>query len=142
METKARVFGERAEGHTSVHPSEAARWMCEEFFDIRMFGAVMSMREYNSGQVRGPIQLTFARSIDPIIPQDLTIAQVSPERPGDRKKETANHRPCTLPSGGRRLFLTVYIQPTVSSTLTLENKQESPLRTWNSFGPPWSICGT
>ena len=92
VETRARVFGERAEGHTSVHPSEAARWMCEEFFDIRMFGAVMSMREYNSGQVRGPIQLTFARSIDPIIPQDLTIAQVSPERPGDRTGQEEGNR--------------------------------------------------
>ena len=133
METRARVFGERAEGHRSVHPSEAARWMCEEFFDIRMFGAVMSMREYNSGQVRGPIQLTFARSIDPIIPQDLTIAQVSPERPGDRTGQEEGKPPiigrARYLRGGRRLFLTVYIQPTVSSTRTSENKQESPPRT-------------
>jgi hypothetical protein len=41
--------------------------MCDEFFDVRMFGAVMSMKEFNAGQVRGPIQLTFANSIDPIV---------------------------------------------------------------------------
>src|SRR5665213_1275698 len=41
------------------------RWMCDNFFDIRTFGAVMST-EVNAGQVRGPVQLTFARSQDPI----------------------------------------------------------------------------
>lgn len=47
--------------------------MCDEFFDVRMFGAVMSMKEHNAGQVRGPLQLTFARSIDPIVPLDSSI---------------------------------------------------------------------
>ena len=46
--------------------SEAGRWMCENFYDIRMFGAVMGTKEYNCGQVRGPLQLTFARSVAPI----------------------------------------------------------------------------
>ena len=47
--------------------TEAARqWMCRNFYDIRTFGAVLSTGE-NAGQVRGPIQFTFARSIDPLI---------------------------------------------------------------------------
>lgn len=58
--------------------------MCQEFYDIRMFGAVMSMREHNAGQVRGPLQLTFARSIDPIVPLDFTIARVALESRGER----------------------------------------------------------
>jgi len=70
---RARVFGERANGEGSPKPSEAQAWMCEEFYDVRMFGAVMSMTEHNAGQVRGPMQLTFARSIDPIIPLDSSI---------------------------------------------------------------------
>ena len=82
-ETRARVFGERSEGRQGIHHSEAQQWMCQEFFDIRMFGAVMSMREYNAGQVRGPVQLTFARSIDPIFPMDSSIARVALER-GER----------------------------------------------------------
>ena len=82
-ETRARVFGERAEGRQGVHPQEAREWMCQEFFDIRMFGAVMGMREYNAGQVRGPLQMTFARSIDPILPLDSSIARVALER-GER----------------------------------------------------------
>ncbi len=67
------VFGERSNGDNTPDPDDARAWMCEEFFDVRMFGAVMSMKEYNAGQVRGPLQLTFARSLNPIIPLDSTI---------------------------------------------------------------------
>ena len=82
-ETRSRVFGEQSDGRQGIHPSEARQWMCREFFDIRMFGAVMSMKDYNAGQVRGPAQITFARSIDPIIPLDSSIARVALER-GER----------------------------------------------------------
>ena len=83
--------------------------MCQEFFDIRMFGAVMGMREYNAGQVRGPVQFTFARSIDPIIPMDSSIARVALERGeraadlGDDDLEAPTHgtlgRKATVPYG-------------------------------------------
>jgi len=55
-------------------------FMCENFFDIRAFGAVMTTfvkANLNSGQVRGPIQLTFAKSIDPIAPQEVSITRVT-----------------------------------------------------------------
>lgn len=55
----------------------AKEWMCENFFDTRMFGAVMSTKKFNAGQVRGPVQLTFARSIDEITPFDITITRVA-----------------------------------------------------------------
>ena len=51
-------------------------WMCQNFFDIRTFGAVMTM-QVNCGQVRGPMQMTFARSIDPIVPMDIAITRVA-----------------------------------------------------------------
>lgn len=51
----------------------ARTWMCENFFDIRAFGAVMSTTDFNCGQVRGPIQITFARSVDPVFPTEHTI---------------------------------------------------------------------
>ncbi|MGQ9688432.1 MAG: type I-C CRISPR-associated protein Cas7/Csd2 [Desulfobaccales bacterium] len=51
-------------------------WMCRNFYDIRTFGAVMTT-EVNCGQVRGPVQLTFARSVDPIVPLDLSITRVA-----------------------------------------------------------------
>ena len=56
--------------------NQARNWMCHNFYDIRMFGAVMTTG-VNCGQVRGPFQMTFARSIDPIVPLDLAITRVA-----------------------------------------------------------------
>jgi CRISPR-associated protein Csd2 len=53
----------------------ARSWMCENFFDVRAFGAVMSTTEFNCGQVRGPVQLTFSRSIDRIFTTEHTITR-------------------------------------------------------------------
>ncbi len=52
------------------------QWMCEQFFDVRCFGAVMST-DVNAGQVRGPLQLTFGRSVDPIASLEVAISRVS-----------------------------------------------------------------
>ncbi len=62
----------------------AREWMCQNFYDVRMFGAVMTTG-VNAGQVRGPVQLTFARSIDPIVPLDLSITRVAVTDPADMK---------------------------------------------------------
>ena len=66
----------------------ARAWMCQNFYDIRMFGAVMTTG-VNCGQVRGPIQLTFARSVDPIVPLDLSITRVAVTKPEDMVVETS-----------------------------------------------------
>lgn len=65
-------------------------FMCRTYFDIRTFGAVMTTfvkGNLNCGQVRGPVQLTFAQSVDPIIPQEITITRVAitTEEDADRK---------------------------------------------------------
>lgn len=52
------------------------RWMCQTFFDVRMFGAVMSTG-VNAGQVRGPVQFPFARSIDPIVSLEQSITRMA-----------------------------------------------------------------
>lgn len=59
----------------SEKTSEARAWMCENFYDVRTFGAVMGNKEANCGQVRGPVQITFARSIDPIVCLEHTITR-------------------------------------------------------------------
>jgi CRISPR-associated protein Csd2 len=71
-ETRERAFKERG---TAKAPSakDAETWMCEGFFDVRMFGAVLPSKGSDSGQVRGPVQLTFATSIDPITPMEVAI---------------------------------------------------------------------
>lgn len=55
---------------------QARSWMCENFYDIRAFGAVMNTK-INCGQVRGPVQIMFARSLHPITPLDLAITRVA-----------------------------------------------------------------
>jgi CRISPR-associated protein Csd2 len=55
---------------------KARNWMCEKFFDVRTFGAVMGLG-VNCGQVRGPVQLTFARSIDPVLPLEHSITRMA-----------------------------------------------------------------
>lgn len=72
------------------------RWMCDNFFDIRAFGAVMTT-EVNAGQVRGPIQMTFAESIDPIVPQEISITRSSVTNERDMEKERTMGRKHILP---------------------------------------------
>ncbi len=72
------------------------RWMCDNFFDIRTFGAVMST-EVNCGQVRGPVQMTFARSIDPIIPLDISITRMAVTNEKDLEKERTMGRKHIVP---------------------------------------------
>jgi CRISPR-associated protein Csd2 len=62
---------------TNKKKVEAARkWLCDSFYDVRAFGAVMSTGP-NAGQVRGPVQVTFARSLDPILPLELSITRMA-----------------------------------------------------------------
>ena len=64
--------------------------MCENYFDIRTFGAVMTTfvkGALNCGQVRGPVQLSFARSVDPIVPQEVTITRVAITTEADAEKK-------------------------------------------------------
>jgi CRISPR-associated protein Csd2 len=55
---------------------ELRKFMCRNFFDVRTFGAVMSTG-INCGQVRGPVQLTFAHSVEPIVPQEISITRMA-----------------------------------------------------------------
>jgi len=65
---------------------KARQWMCAHFWDVRTFGAVMST-DINCGQVRGPVQLTFARSVDRIFQQEIAITRKSVTKPEDADKQ-------------------------------------------------------
>jgi CRISPR-associated protein Csd2 len=65
----------------------AQQWLCDHYFDIRMFGGVLSTgQKGGAGQIRGPVQLTFARSFDPVLPTDHTITRVTQTRQDDIDK--------------------------------------------------------
>lgn len=72
--------------------TEAARaWMCRNYFDIRTFGAVMSTGN-NAGQVRGPIQFTFARSIDPVFTSEHCITRMAVATDTESEKQSGDNR--------------------------------------------------
>lgn len=73
-------------------------WMCANFWDIRTFGAVMSTG-VNAGQVRGPVQLSFARSEEPIMPLEVSITRSSVTNEKDRDKERTMGRKNIVPYG-------------------------------------------
>ncbi|MBW1676148.1 MAG: type I-C CRISPR-associated protein Cas7/Csd2 [Deltaproteobacteria bacterium] len=87
--------------------NEAQEWMCKNFYDVRTFGAVLVGKKgegYNCGQVRGPVQLTFSRSIDPIVPLDISITRVALENPGEKQREDEDEKATTGTMGRKALI--------------------------------------
>ena len=70
---------------------KARAWLCRNFYDIRTFGAVMSTG-VNCGQVRGPVQLTFARSVDPIFAQEHSITRMAVATEAEAEKQDGDNR--------------------------------------------------
>lgn len=70
---------------------EARHWMCRNFFDVRTFGAVMSTG-VNCGQVRGPVQLTFARSVSPIVALEHSITRMAVATEAEAEKQSGDNR--------------------------------------------------
>lgn len=101
VQEKAILTQKQGEAHASAEVKEAqggdkiakARdWMCKNFFDVRTFGAVMSLKENNCGQVRGPVQLNFARSIEPVLPLEITITRMAVATEREAKDQDGDNR--------------------------------------------------
>lgn len=84
-----KVDSKKRKGGDKVN--EARDWMCQNFFDVRTFGAVMSTG-VNCGQVRGPVQLTFARSVDPIFAQEHSITRMAVATEAEAEKQEGDNR--------------------------------------------------
>jgi len=67
------------------------QWMCKNFFDVRTFGAVMTTG-VNAGQVRGPIQIAFAQSIDPVVPLEVSITRMAVTTEAEAEKQSGDNR--------------------------------------------------
>ncbi len=70
---------------------DARKWMCGNYYDIRTFGAVMGL-SVNCGQVRGPVQLTFARSVDQIVPLEHSITRMAVATEAEAEKQQGDNR--------------------------------------------------
>lgn len=77
---------------------EITEWMCNNFFDIRAFGAVMTT-EVNCGQVKGPVQINLAKSIEPVIPSELSITRMAVTKTADKDKERTIGKKTLIPYG-------------------------------------------
>ncbi len=85
--------GVKARKPTGEETAQGRDWMCKNFFDIRTFGAVMSLKSApNCGQVRGPVQLTFARSIDPIVASEHSITRMAVATEAEAVKQSGDNR--------------------------------------------------
>lgn len=81
---------QKAKSLSPQNDAEAAKlraWMCANFFDVRTFGAVMSTG-INCGQVRGPLQFTFGRSVEPIMPLEISITRMAATNEAEKKKRS------------------------------------------------------
>ncbi len=84
-EEDSKEYGEVKAKVTRKQVDLARKWMCRHFYDVRTFGAVMSTGK-DAGQVRGPVQLTFSRSLDQILPMDLSITRMAVTDPKEAAK--------------------------------------------------------
>jgi len=82
-EDKKRKGGDKVE--------EARQWMCKNYYDIRTFGAVMSLG-INCGQVRGPVQMTFGRSVDPVVTLEHSITRMAVATEAEAEKQQGDNR--------------------------------------------------
>jgi CRISPR-associated protein Csd2 len=78
---------------TQAESDGGRKWLCENFFDIRTFGAVLSLKSApNCGQVRGPIQMTFARSVEPIVALEHSITRMAVATEAEAEKQGGDNR--------------------------------------------------
>lgn len=77
----------------------AAQWMCKNFFDVRSFGAVMSTGDARCGQIRGPVQLGFAESIEPIVSKEISMSRTAAVKVDDPKQKGLGAGKSIVPYG-------------------------------------------
>lgn len=131
LESVAKKSGKPDKNRDNVN--QARDWMCQNFFDVRMFGAVMGTG-LNAGQVRGPLQLTFSESHDPITPQDLAITRVAVTREEEREKLQTIGRKTFIPYGlyrGSGFFSPHLAAQTFVTQADLELFWEALVKMWD-----------
>ena len=120
-------------------------WMCQNFFDIRTFGAVMTTG-VNAGQVRGPVQLTFARSIHPIVPLDISITRTAVTKPEDMKvaAEEGEEGKGKTSEMGRKPFVPyglyrahIFVNPHFAAQTGFDNDDLAIF--WEALGRMWDL---
>lgn len=90
---KVALKNSKARKPTQNETERGRDWMCKNYYDIRTFGAVMSLKSApNCGQVRGPVQLTFARSVEPVVPLEHSITRMAVATEAEAEKQQGDNR--------------------------------------------------
>ena len=115
----------KAKGKEHRDEVNAAReWMCKHYYDVRAFGAVMSTGD-NAGQVLGPVQLTFGRSIDRIVPTEHSITRMAVATEAEAEKQKGDNRTmgrkATIPYGLYRTHGFINVPPASKSGFNEED---------------------
>jgi CRISPR-associated protein Csd2 len=114
---------------TKEEDTKLTQFMCDNFFDIRAFGAVMTT-EVNCGQVRGPVQINFARSMDPIFQQEVTVTRCAVTNEKDAEKGQTMGKKQIVPYGLYRAE--GYISANLAKRVTHFNEDDLALL-WDSL---------
>jgi CRISPR-associated protein Csd2 len=125
IEQKAKKLPKKVEDAKKL-----TRWMCQNFFDIRAFGAVMTT-EVNCGQVRGPIQFGMARSIDRIVSAEHAVTRCAVTNEKDLEKERTMGRKFTVPYGLYRIH--GYINPHLARQTAFDDNGDDLKLFWNAL---------
>ena len=94
-----QAYNAKGQEKSSTENPKAKAWMCEHFYDVRTFGAVMTTGEFNCGQVRGPVQISFSRSINEITQLEHAVTRCAVTNEKDVDKERTIGRKYTIPYG-------------------------------------------
>ncbi len=114
-------------------------FMCQNFYDVRAFGAVMTTfvkAALNCGQVRGPVQLGFARSIEPVVQQEVTITRIAITTEADKEKKALKWD-ASMSFRTRCIALRALYPPTSHKRV-----RDFPRTIWRCFEKPLSTCSS
>ncbi len=149
---KAMRHGDaKVEKDAKLNPKDDAEaknlneFMCRNFFDVRTFGAVMSTG-LNCGQVRGPVQIAFAQSIEPIVPQEISITRMAATNEAEKKQKAEGDDsttvPTTAPWAATHRALRVSTAPMASSRRNSPSGPASTMRISSFFSPRSPACSS
>jgi CRISPR-associated protein Csd2 len=116
---------------TPENQAKVAEWMQQNFYDLRMFGAVLSTG-LKAGQVWGPMQISFARSIDPVLPQSITITRCAATEEREKKENKTMGRKEILPYGlyKAHIFYNPHLAAKFVTQRDLELFWEALIKAW------------
>lgn len=131
LDVDPKAKGDRNKGDNAT---KITQWMCQNFFDIRAFGAVMTTG-VNAGQVRGPVQFTFGRSIDPIISAEHSITRCAVTTEKEAEKQEGDNRTMgrkfTVPYGLYRMH--GFINANLAAQTGFESNGEDLELLWSAL---------